>query len=77
MLHAFTDMHSLKPNTSLFLVLISHLNGIQETIIRNTDTYICICMRLIILMVFDTPKFTCRVTTACEQQKDMTVTTLA
>jgi hypothetical protein len=36
-----------------------------------------VCMRLIILMVFDTLKFTTRVTTACEQQKDMIVTTLA
>jgi len=34
-------------------------------------------MRLIILMVFETPKFTSWVTTACEQQKDMRVTTLA
>jgi len=72
MLHAFTDVHSLKPNTLLFLVLISHWNGVQETINtqhRYTYIYICICLRLIILMVFDTPEFTSRVTTACEQQK--------
>jgi hypothetical protein len=43
----------------------------------HTHTHIYICLRLIILMVYDTLKFTSKVTTACEQQKDMTVTTLA
>ena len=44
MLHAFTDVYSLKPNTLLFPVLTSHWNEVQETINMQHRYTMCVCV---------------------------------